>query len=74
MSNLAVTEIKAFVPSKNFELSKQFYKDLGFTQASTLMPGPRYQPAELLTTPRVLAEKSILGFPARGWWSERASA
>ena len=34
MSNLAVTEIKAFVPSKNFELSKQFYKDLGFTMAS----------------------------------------
>ena len=34
MSNLAVTEIKAFVPSKNFVLSKQFYKDLGFTMAS----------------------------------------
>ena len=34
MSNLAVTEIKAFVPSKNFERSKQFYRDLGFTQAS----------------------------------------
>ena len=31
---LRVTEIKAFVPSKNFELSKQFYKDLGFTMAS----------------------------------------
>lgn len=34
MANLSVTEIKAFVPSKNFELSKQFYKDLGFTIAS----------------------------------------
>lgn len=34
MSNLKVTEIKAFVPSKDFELSKQFYKDLGFTMAS----------------------------------------
>lgn len=34
MANLSVTEIKAFVPSKNFELSKQFYKDLGFTMAS----------------------------------------
>lgn len=34
MSNLHVTEIKAFVPSKNFDLSKQFYKDLGFTMAS----------------------------------------
>jgi len=34
LANLNVTEIKAFVPSKNFELSKQFYKDLGFTMAS----------------------------------------
>ena len=34
MSNLKVTEIKAFVPSKDFELSKQFYKDLGYTLAS----------------------------------------
>ncbi len=34
MPNLRVTEIKAFVPAKNFELSKQFYKDLGFTMAS----------------------------------------
>lgn len=34
MSNLRVTEIKAFVPAKDFELSKQFYKDLGFTMAS----------------------------------------
>ena len=34
MSNLQVTEIKAFVPSKNFQLSKQFYQDLGFTMAS----------------------------------------
>lgn len=31
---LRVTEIKAFVPAKDFELSKQFYKDLGFTMAS----------------------------------------
>ena len=34
MPNLNVTEIKAFVPAKNFELSKQFYIDLGFTMAS----------------------------------------
>jgi len=33
-ANLRVTEIKAFVPAKNFEVSKQFYKDLGFTMAS----------------------------------------
>jgi hypothetical protein len=31
---LRITEIKAFVPSKNFELSKQFYQDLGFTMDS----------------------------------------
>ena len=34
MSNLHVTEVKAFVPAKDFELSKQFYQDLGFTMAS----------------------------------------
>jgi hypothetical protein len=30
MSSHAVIEIKAFVPSKDFELSKKFYSDLGF--------------------------------------------
>ena len=34
MPNLQTTEIKAFVPSKDFALSKQFYQDLGFTMAS----------------------------------------
>jgi catechol 2,3-dioxygenase-like lactoylglutathione lyase family enzyme len=34
MSNLRVTEIKAFVPAKDFEQSKQFYQALGFTLAS----------------------------------------
>ena len=34
MSNFKITEIKAFAPSKDFDLSKQFYKDLGFTMAS----------------------------------------
>lgn len=34
MPNLHITEIKAFVPSKDFETSKQFYRDLGFTMAS----------------------------------------
>jgi uncharacterized glyoxalase superfamily protein PhnB len=34
MSKLRITEIKAFVPSKDFALSKQFYRDLGFTMAS----------------------------------------
>jgi catechol 2,3-dioxygenase-like lactoylglutathione lyase family enzyme len=33
MENLRITEIKAFVPATDFELSKQFYKDLGFTMA-----------------------------------------
>jgi hypothetical protein len=32
--SLRVTEIKAFVPAKNFSVSKQFYSDLGFTLAS----------------------------------------
>jgi len=34
VSNLRVVEIKAFVPAKDFELSKRFYEDLGFTKAS----------------------------------------
>ena len=34
MQNLNITEIKAFVPAKDFERSKQFYRDLGFTMAS----------------------------------------
>jgi hypothetical protein len=34
MPNLRVTEIKAFVPAKDFALSKQFYQDIGFTMAS----------------------------------------
>ena len=33
-SNLSVTEIKAFVPAKDFELSKRFYQHMGFTMAS----------------------------------------
>lgn len=32
--NLTITEIKAFVPAKDFELSKRFYADLGFQQKS----------------------------------------
>ena len=33
-SNLAVVEIKAFVPAKNFALSMGFYEALGFTRVS----------------------------------------
>jgi uncharacterized glyoxalase superfamily protein PhnB len=32
--NLAVVELKAFVPAKNFALSMAFYEALGFTRAS----------------------------------------
>jgi hypothetical protein len=34
LRNLRVTEIKAFVPAKDFERSKSFYRDIGFTMAS----------------------------------------
>lgn len=34
MDELQSVEIKAFVPAKDFELSKQFYQDLGFRLAS----------------------------------------
>ena len=30
MSNLIAIELKAHVPAKDFEISKQFYQDLGF--------------------------------------------
>lgn len=32
--NLTSVEIKAFVPAQDFELSKRFYRELGFTMAS----------------------------------------
>jgi len=35
MSNLDVIEIKAFIPAKDFELSKCFYQDVGFKLASS---------------------------------------
>jgi uncharacterized glyoxalase superfamily protein PhnB len=31
VGTLKTIELKAFVPAKDFELSKQFYQDLGFT-------------------------------------------
>ena len=33
-NQIKAIEIKAFIPSKDFELSKQFYQDLGFELAS----------------------------------------
>lgn len=33
MRDLNVVEIKAFVPARDFALSRQFYQDLGFTMA-----------------------------------------
>jgi len=34
LSNLKTIELKAFIPSKNFNISKQFYSEIGFTKAS----------------------------------------
>lgn len=34
LQELESVEIKAFVPARDFKLSKQFYQDLGFTLAS----------------------------------------
>ena len=31
MSNLRTVELKPFVPAKDFDLSKRFYRDIGFT-------------------------------------------
>jgi len=35
VSNLSAHEIKAFVPARDFELSKRFYQDLGFELRSS---------------------------------------
>ncbi len=34
MENLKVEEIKAFVPAKDFEVSKSFYEEIGFSKGS----------------------------------------
>ena len=34
MANLKAVEIKAFLPAKDYTLSKRFYADLGFVEAS----------------------------------------
>ena len=34
MSNLKTVELKAFIPSKDYNISKQFYTEIGFTKAS----------------------------------------
>ena len=34
MPNLRTIELKAFVPARDFDLSKRFYQDMGFTLAS----------------------------------------
>lgn len=34
MTNLRTVELKAFVPARDFALSKRFYADIGFTMAS----------------------------------------
>ncbi|PJZ75877.1 VOC family protein [Leptospira neocaledonica] len=33
-TSLKVVEIKTFLPAKNFEISKQFYEEIGFTKRS----------------------------------------
>jgi hypothetical protein len=34
MSNLRTVELKPFVPAKDFDFSKRFYRDIGFTLGS----------------------------------------
>ena len=34
-ANLDIVEIKAFIPARNFALSKRFYEAIGFTMASS---------------------------------------
>jgi hypothetical protein len=32
MDNLTTVELRAFIPAKDFDLSRRFYQDLGFTE------------------------------------------
>jgi hypothetical protein len=38
MSDMTTGEAKAFVPARDFALSKQFYQDLGFVDAAHCCP------------------------------------
>ena len=42
MQNLDIVEIKSFIPSKDFECSKLFYKKIGFEMESEMNGVPSF--------------------------------
>jgi catechol 2,3-dioxygenase-like lactoylglutathione lyase family enzyme len=76
MSNMSIVEIKAFVPARDFALSKRFYADLGFTIAwsSDDLAYVRYGEASFLLQNFYVAEHAdnfmmhLLVEDVDAWW------
>ena len=43
MNNYKVQNLTPFVPAKDYELSRRFYKDFGFKEVVTLEIGTRFE-------------------------------
>lgn len=77
MANLTTVEVKAFVPSKDFELSKRFYKDFGFELAWSDSDLAYFQhgPSSFLLQNFYIADHAnnfmmhLLVEDADAWWS-----
>jgi hypothetical protein len=37
VSNMSIIEVKAFVPARDFSLSKRFYEDMGFDRSGRMV-------------------------------------
>jgi catechol 2,3-dioxygenase-like lactoylglutathione lyase family enzyme len=78
MGGLTVVEIKAFVPARDFALSKQFYEDLGFTIAwsNDDLAYVRYETASFLLQNFYVSEHAsnfmmhLLVEDVDAWWRQ----
>lgn len=63
--SLRCQELKAFVPAKDFALSKRFYADLGFAQQSEGVEGAYFHHGDcaflLQAQPRGITEFLVIG-------------
>jgi catechol 2,3-dioxygenase-like lactoylglutathione lyase family enzyme len=77
MRNMTTVEIKAFVPARDFALSKQFYQDLGFELAwsSGDLAYVRHGPSSFLLQNFYIPEHAsnfmmhLLVEDVEAWWS-----
>jgi catechol 2,3-dioxygenase-like lactoylglutathione lyase family enzyme len=77
MRNMTTVEIKAFVPARDFALSKQFYQDLGFELAwsSEDLAYVRHGPSSFLLQNFYIPEHAsnfmmhLLVEDVEAWWS-----